>query len=1111
MSCVRANRVLGVLCTLLIVAASHPGISQTVTTGEVTGSAFDATGAVVTQASVVLKSLDTGESRTVVTSSAGLYRFTFVRPGSYELSASSAGEKSAPVRVAVALGQVKTVDVVLKIEEARQSVVVTGSSPLLETENAQSSYNLTERQMETLPLRGGDLTGVAYSAPGAVIANRYGTNGTFVFQGIGGVSNLYTVNGADDMDPHWNLNNSGVSLMLLGANEVQEASVIQSTYEGQYGRQAGAQLNYVTKSGTNKFHGNLVYNYNGSVLNANDYFSNARGIKRPKAVSNQYAASFGGPILRNKLFFFVDTEGLRYTKPVSSPTIALPSKALEQYILRTVQPSQVPLYQQAFSIYDAAPGRSQAVPVTTGTGPLQDSSRRLGCGSLAGTPTGVGGTFGTDVSCADAYPAVIHVNIPEWIASARVDYNLGARQRFFVRFKVDHGVKPNPNALNPVFDITSNQPNYETQFNHTFAISNRLANNFTGAFNYYNYVSTFADAAGAVKAFPLRFNFNDGGANAGKIASLGAAAGNPQGHRTANAQLADDVSYSRGRHFLKAGVNYRYSRQADFQYSRFTQIARYDFGSLKDFASGTLSSRSFYLQNFPNTPIVHLGFYNLGFYLQDEWAATSHLKLTATARFDRSANPDCLDRCFARLIAPFDQIAKGASIPYNQSIEAGLSHPFYSVDPIEFQPRFSFAYSPKWAKGTVLRGGVGMFFDQYPLFFANTLAGLPPNNFTALIRTGLVNTGGAGSAAATASASASAFNSGFAGGATLTTLQKAVAPAGFTPPYFYSVPSTLHLPAFTKWSLEVQHQVGQKNVASISYEGNHGYNLFLQKQMDLSSETGFGGLPKTPPDPRFVQVDQLTNNGYSNYDGMTVDFRHAFGSGLQGHISYRWSHALDTLSNGGLLFFGYYDSIYQIDPLNSHHLSYGNADYDVTHNLTFDFVWEVPARVHNRALRAIVGGWTIADKTNLYTGTPFSVFDSALGYPTLADVIDPKVRISCGHANIKTPCFTPSQFASPDVQNDFGNVSRNHFRGPGYFDADTSIYKTIAIRERARFTFGATAYNVFNHPNFVDPNQDVTDSGLGLITSTGTPPSGAYGLYGGPSGRSVVITGRLTF
>jgi hypothetical protein len=1101
--------------------------AQTITSGEITGVVTDSSGAIVVGAAVRLKNIDTGEERIVKSNSAGIYRLVFVQPGTYEFSGASEGLRSDTGRLVAAVGQVQVLNLTLKIEQPKEVVLVTDLAPLLQTDNANATYTLSTRQLEMLPLPGGDLTGVAYSMPGVVINNQLG-NGNFASQGIGSSSNLFTVNGVDDMDPYYNTNNYGVTGLLLGANEIREVSIVQNAYEGQYGRQAGAQVNYVTKSGTNAYHGNLLYNYNGSLLNANDFIRNREGLARPHEVSNQYAAAAGGRIVRDKLFFFADTEGLRYALPSSNSVIAIPSPEFESYSLRTIQPAQAPLYQQMFDLYNNSLGHEHAAPVTTGSGPLQDSSGTGGCGRVfAGTPTGTGAVFGRDVSCAEAWPVEMPDQISEWLLSTRVDYSLNSKQQLFFRFKTDHGFSPsNLSAISPAFATQSTFPDYEGQVNYTYVISPRLVNNFIGSANYNVFVTGYSDLAGALKLFPFRFNFPFLIGNGFGLAFLGAPAGAPSGRRAGQFQLVDDISYNTGRHSWKAGFNYRYNREADLLWSQLTVIPKFAFSGLGELASGVLSRGNF-RENFTSNPILHLRLYNAGFYLQDQWAVSRSLKLTADVRFDRNGNPTCVNRCFARLISPFADLSKGLSIPYNQSIQAGLQHEFYGVDHIVPEPRVAVVYNPSWSRHTVIHAGVGSFSDLYPALFAGTMADNAPNVFNALITHALVNTGGPGSAPYIASNSARAFQGGFASGAMLSQLQQAVAPALFGPPQYNSLPQIVRSPRYLEWSLDVQHRFGANNVLTVRYSGNHGYDIFLFNQnvnaaFDLANyPNGFAGLPPAIPDERFSGINQLTNNGYSNYAGLSTTFRRAFGHGFQGQVGYVWSHALDNVSNGGFgLFatgFSPYDSIVsQITPGDPRALSYGNADYDVRHNFTADFVWNIAVKFGNRAVNSVFSNWSLAGKINARTVTPFTVYNSQVtisssfqGY-VLADLVDPNVRMSCGHSAVDTPCFTADQFGSAASQRDLGNLARNSFRGPGYFDVDASVYKGLHPGEHIRLTVGASAYNLLNHVNLANPNSDVGGGGFGSITATASGPSGPYG-YGGLSSRAVVMTGRLTF
>lgn len=1115
------------LCASALILLASPAVfCQTISTGETTGLVVDPDGKVVIDAVVQLKSTATGESRSVHSNDSGVYRFPFLKPGAYEMSAESQSLKSDTVSFVVAVGQVQVLNLHLKLEPARTLIQVTDAAPLLNPDNDNLVYTLSSRQLDLLPLPGEDLVAVAYSTPGVIINNQGGV-GNFEVQGVGSVSNLFTVNGIDDMDPYPNVNNSGVSGLLLGANEVQEASVVQNAFEGQYGRQAGAQVNYVTKSGTNSYHGNLSYSYNGDVLNANDYFNNATGVPRPWAISNQYAASFGGPIIKDKLFFFADTEGDRFVQPQGSSVVAIPSPALQNYSFRTIQPSQIPFYQQMFNLYNHAPGVERAVPVTNGNGDLQDSSGALGCGTLAGTPTGTGGTFGVDVPCAIAWGTSRSRLTSEWLLSTRLDYNVSANQKVFFRFKTDQGYAPTGNTsfISPLFDLVTHQPDYEGQVHHTLLITPRLVNDFIGSITYNSFVFSVADFGAAFRAFPFRLRVNDGGANgSGGIAPIGPPQAAPFGRRAYQFQIIDDISYATGRHLFRAGVNYRLNPETDLAYA-FVVVGKYSLFGMDVFAGGALPGKgpNRFTENFTANPVSYIRLYNVGGYIQDQWAVTPSLKLTATLRLERTGNPYCVNRCFARFNEPFAELSKGLSVPYNQSIQAGQEHAFYAIEPIIPQPRFSLAYSPGWSHGTVFRAGVGLFSDLYPAIFASTLAGNSPNTFFPVIRTGLIDFGRSGSAPAIAAASANAFQTGFASGETLEQIQQAVAPSPFSPPSYSSIPSTVRSPKSLQWNVEIQRQLGSNNVLALRYMGNHGYKIFVtDPNANASADpalfpNGFAGLPAETPDPRFAAVRQLTNNGYSNYNALLISFRRAFAHALQGQISYTWSHALDTISNGGLLPFGFDSLLGQIDPLSLRRLNYSNADYDARHNITGDFIWEMPRRFRNRLLDSMLGRWSVAGKLSAHTGTPFSVTNSAaspsasFGGVVLADVTAPNVATVCGRAAVNTPCFTASQFAPPATQANFGNLPRNSFRGPGYFNLDSTLFKTIRLSERVRLTVGASAYNLFNHPNFANPNSDIAVPGLGLITSTTTNPSSPYGLYGGPSGRAVVLNGKLQF
>jgi hypothetical protein len=1116
------------LLPLLVVSALF---AQTITTGDITGTVKDQTGAVVPNATVDLKSRDTGETRSVTAGSSGEYRFTTLKPGNYQISAATPGLKTDVGSVVISIGQVVSLDLTLKPESSKEIVMVTDTVPILQSDNANQSTTLSARQVLDLPLPGGDTTTVAFTVPGVTLSTA-GGYGNFSSHGLPGVSNLFTVNGNDNMDPYLNLNNTGASNLTLGANEIAEVAVVQNGYTAAYGRQAGAQVNTVTKSGTNEFHGNLIWNWNGAILNANDFFANASGTPRGRAVSNQYAASLGGPIVKNKTFFFVDTEGIRYVLP-SLNIASIPTPQFESYLLSTAPASAQSLYQQAFNLYNNAAGANRAVNVTNGNGNLQDSTGALGCGSLMGTPLSGGGVLGVDTPCARAFGSNATTFNPEWLFSARVDHQINDKQRIFFRYKMDRGTQSTyTDPINPAFDAVSIQPSYEGQVDHTYVITPSIVNHVILSASYYSAIFTAPNLAAAFNAFPTYFQFGEGGANGtGSISSLGLNTTSfPQGRNVGQGSVVDDLSWVKGKHSIKVGANFRYNRVSDHGPSTLTEGGAYLFGALPDFASGTLSAANgdYFEQRFDQFQVAHLRLYNVGFYVQDEWSAMANLKFTVGLRMDRTSNIQCLDNCFARLNGPFSSINQGLNIPYNASITTGLSEAFPAIEPLVYQPRFGFVWNPGSDKKTVVRGGFGIFSDQPAATLASSIFGNSPNIYTPVVRLGTVgNASTAGTAASFASAANAGLQQGFAAGDTLAQID-GLLPAGiaFTPPNYFSVQHRLLSPKYMEWSFEIQRELGSKNVVNLSYTGNHGYNLFLRNQgLNTYNQNGlaaFDFLPTVAPDPRFRVITNLQNDGVSNYNGFTAQYRRAFAYGFQGQVNYTWSHALDDVSNGGLNEpFGNTTSgqsiTTQIYPYNKS-LNYSSSDYDIRHSLTGDFTWDVPFKASNKYFNAVVGGWNWSSKVYARTGTPFSVYayneaakiSSTTGGTVLATILDPGIQSNCSNTNyVNVPCFSPGQLGVEG----FGNYPRNSFRSPGYFDIDLSGTKSFAIGERYRLAFGATFYNIMNHPNFANPNGALGLSGLGLITSTVTPPTSAYGSFEGSavSGRVIVTTARFTF
>ncbi len=357
-------------------------------------------------------------------------------------------------------------------------------------------------------------------------------------------------------------------------------------------------------------------------------------------------------------------------------------------------------------------------------------------------------------------------------------------------------------------------------------------------------------------------------------------------------------------------------------------------------------------------------------------------------------------------------------------------------------------------------------------------------------------------------------------------LQKAV-PLGFSTPTFNTLANKLYNPKYYEWNFEIQHAFGNSLSLSANYVGNHGFDEINQTLFpNAYAPKGFQGLPTTVPDPRFGEIRELNNAGYSNYNGLVGSLQWRHGSNIQGRFNYTWGHALDTCSNGCLEPFNALSAVsvrYQISPLGVSAVNYGAADYDTRHTISANWVFTAPGNVfHDSPFRHVVGGWTLAGTVLYHSGYPFSIVNSGVRSSQLKNLtgIASEVVLAdylgTGFPSCTTPdvtCYTGSQFATRTGQSDFGNVPRNSFRGPGYVDTDVNLNRTFALRERLRLMVGAYFFNVFNHPNFDLPVNNIALGNFGRIQSTVGAPTSAYGSFQGSavSGRVIQLQAKVSF
>jgi hypothetical protein len=566
---------------------------------------------------------------------------------------------------------------------------------------------------------------------------------------------------------------------------------------------------------------------------------------------------------------------------------------------------------------------------------------------------------------------------------------------------------------------------------------------------------------------------------------------------------------------LKFGVNFRGNKFSDYYH-----LANTSGGltlDMSDFVNGSFDSAnltSSFSQAFSKLGPIPVTSYSMGFYAQDEWKIKPRLTVTAAFRVDHNSNLHCLSNCFSRLNTDWDSMDHDATIPYNKVISTGQKTAFPGIEALVYQPRFGAVYD--LGHGTVMRGGIGAFSDLFPASLMRYAVQAP--NVTTIPASGsgilIADKGVTGGFFDNTATQYSAFQSGFASGSSN---------LGVTVPMW--IFPRMNNPKFLEWNYQIEKSIGSRGALVVNYAGNHGYDMLIDNPFTnaATSGTAMSGLPSAVPDSRFGQVVTWSNTGHSNYNGVTGTFNWRFSTLFTGGFNYTYSHGLDTCSNECVYRFNYLTAssiVNQASPKGTQ-LSYGSSDYDTRHAINAHYVLTSPKFTgSNRALRTAAAGWSAAGTIYYHSGYPFSFINSkandnisnSYGLVTanvLADYLGTKA-VSC--TSPTNACAAKGDFVQ-GAQSNFGNYSRNSFRGPGYFDTDLQIMKSFTLTESTKFGVGANFFNLFNHPNFDLPVNDAASSSVGVINSTVSATTSPYGTFVGAlaSGRIVQLHAKLTF
>jgi len=681
--------------------------AQGETTSAILGQVTDSSSAVVPAATVTVVNRETGLKRTAKTDDAGRFNFPQLKPGTYTVKVEAQGfEPQQADNVISGLGQKQTVNLTLRVAQAKQTVEVTSEAAIINPENANTSTTLSAAALENLPNPGGDMTYPLQFAPGALI-NTAGSSNDFVggtngygnveFNGLPALSNGYIVDGLETNDPLTNLNSGLSTNLVLGLNSVSEVTVNTLSYSVDQGRYGASQVNYVTKSGTNQFHGNLYQLWNGAVLNAADYFTNATsGNHKPGSTVNHFGGSLGGPIIHDKLFFFFDSEWVRIALPIFT-TVTVPSAAFQQYVLQQLPlggtdsvtgsryapaPEMVPFYQKMFALYGNTSGTPLAV---------------LGCpfnadGSQAsGSPANGNG-------CANRRGVSHSSDDHEQVQTARIDYNIGLNDSAWFRFQADTGVQAAyTDPINPLFNAISSQPLYSFAAGYTHVFSQNLVNYFNPAFSWYESLFAPSNFQQTLAAFPIVLQGS--GAN-GPFTTIGGLDNTwAQGRRASRFFINDNLAWSRGAHELRFGTNIRIFRLNDYDFGQGT-VPTVTYTTLPQFIYGVASTAT---KTFPTSANEPFNFLNLDFYAQDTWRVTPTVTWTFGLRDTYNSNPLNPHDQIARLKGSFYSIPHDVNQPLSDAIQTGLGNLFASTPLAILQPRTAIAW--QFEPNTVLRTG----------------------------------------------------------------------------------------------------------------------------------------------------------------------------------------------------------------------------------------------------------------------------------------------------------------------------------------------------------------------------------------------------------------------
>jgi hypothetical protein len=1066
---------IAVLFVLLLSAITWGQVS----TGTISGTVRDSSGAVLAGAKVVVLNQDTGISRKIETDTNGYYTVPSLSPGNYQVTVTQEGFKTE-VRAGIVLtvGREEVVDLSLALGSVSQSVVVTGAAPLVETTMASQGSLVDDQTIRSLPLNGRSWDQLALIQPGVVATSQgqptgnqfnYGTGKRFSVGGQRPDANSFLLDGTDVND-QTNATPGGAAGTNLGVDTILEFKIFTDDFKAEFGRSSGSITTAVTRSGTNDFHGTAFEYIRNHVLDAKNYFDVS---SPPPFIRNQFGGVLGGPIKRDKTFFFAGYEGLRQGLGTTS-LATVPTALARQGILPTGKVTVNPVVVPYLNLYPLPNGRD------FGNGAAQFLS----------TPT---------------------IVTNEDNVMGRVDHQLNAKTGLFARYTFDKDSVTQPYSLPFQTSLNRSQRQYLTLQANT-VLSSKALNNFrfgyqrTSEGTFTNYTSEITPQLSFVPGEPLG-QISIGAIAAGSSASqiitpLGPTTGNGPFTWHYNVfQFSDDFSYVTGKHSLKTGVNIE--RIQNNTTNAQALWGAYTFSTFTNFLVGTPANL---MAAAPLGVPFAVGQRQtlLATYVQDDYKANSRLTLNLGLRWEATTDP-------------YDAHGKTVILPSLLATSTQPASSYYSSPKKNFEPRFGLAWQLTGSGKTVLRAAAGIYHNQ--LLPWAYLAGLklPPygGNF---------------------SATNPAFPNGTASLGPASILALLVNAHTQKTPTNYQYNLSIQQEIFKNTVVQVAY-AGNRGVHNVTeIEGDPAVPTICSTSLHNCPAGVPNGAPYYPPgdkrvNPGWAGLRYYQTNGTSEYDSVTVTLRHQSSSGFEANVYYTFSKALDDTSAvspaesqrspQSIMFPGDYAA--GIPP--DYRQNWGLSDFNSKNDVVGYFTYPMPFRVDSKVLGAIANGWKLDGILTLTSGQPFTPLLSTsnsrnLSTAGLADrpnlnpgfSNNPTSGVSKGCAGFAagrpvgnaTNWFDPCAFSLP-IPGTYGDLGRNTIIGPDIASLDVALEKNFPLYERLNATFRAEAFNIINHANFGLPN-------TAALLANGAPnPAAGNIVYTVTSSRQLQFALKINF